>query len=102
MAKLTVSRLMASPSFINYCFNTNEADVAYWNHYLVQNPQQQPIVDEAKEIVKMGGWILTAEKEKAGTWKRIHEAVFDAHAVRCSFYNAIACRRLRKLESLLY
>lgn len=64
MANISVDQLIGQPSFINYCFHTNENDVNYWNNWIAAHPEHEAIVQEATGMVKAAGWLLVAEKEK--------------------------------------
>lgn len=50
-AALTVEELAINDSFINYCFNANEADTAYWRSYVSDHPLEAGVIEEAKSVV---------------------------------------------------
>ncbi|RAJ08334.1 FecR family protein [Chitinophaga skermanii] len=66
MDNVTVEWLIAQPSFINYCLREHEQDVHSWRQWLQAHPEHADIFNEAEDIVKSTGWLLVAEKEKAG------------------------------------
>lgn len=78
MGNLTATALATLPSFINYCYGTNEKDVAYWERFLRENPTQSPIIEEARELVTIGGWMVRAEKEKSAALGRLDAYLAEA------------------------
>lgn len=44
---LTVSDLLKDDSFLNYCRRQNERDVAYWERYVLENPDKKLLIEEA-------------------------------------------------------
>ncbi|RPE09372.1 DUF4974 domain-containing protein [Chitinophaga lutea] len=49
--RFELEELVINDSFINYCFRRNEADVAFWERYLLERPAEAATVAEAKELV---------------------------------------------------
>ena len=47
--KTDVTDFLADESFINYCRNSSQQDVAYWENYISQNPQLSAIIALARE-----------------------------------------------------
>lgn len=73
MDNISIENLIGDPSFINYCFHTNENDVRYWNNWLEAHPEQVTVIREAVETVKAAGWLLQAEKEKPAAMAKMDE-----------------------------
>lgn len=48
---LSIEELLSNSSFINYCLETNEEDVLFWNTLISQNPTQKTVVAEAKHLI---------------------------------------------------
>lgn len=48
---LSVEELVVDDSFINYCFQKNEADGLYWKQYLNDHPFERKKIEEAKQMV---------------------------------------------------
>jgi len=49
--KFTADELIENDSFINYCFHSNQDDFQEWQTYLLNNPDEINVVQEAKEFV---------------------------------------------------
>jgi len=43
----SIDQLLRDESFINYCRGGNEADIRYWNDYILQHPEQKGRIEEA-------------------------------------------------------
>lgn len=48
---LSVEELVINDTFINYCLEKNEQDISYWHNYVKDFPQQQSVIEEAKQLV---------------------------------------------------
>jgi ferric-dicitrate binding protein FerR (iron transport regulator) len=48
---LSVEELVIDDSFINYCFQKNEADSLYWEQYVSDYPFERKKIEEAKQMV---------------------------------------------------
>ncbi len=48
---LSVEELVIDDSFINYCFQKNEADSLYWGQYINDYPFETEKIEEAKQMV---------------------------------------------------
>ena len=48
---LSVEELVIDDSFINYCFQKNEADSLYWEQYISDYPFETEKIEEAKQMV---------------------------------------------------
>lgn len=77
MDQISVDILIGQPSFINYCFHTNENDVRYWNNWLEAHPEHSAIIAEARDMVKTAGWLLQAEKEKPSAMAKMDAWLLD-------------------------
>ncbi|ANH83886.1 iron dicitrate transport regulator FecR [Niabella ginsenosidivorans] len=47
----TVEELTINDSFIAYCTRQNEKDIAFWNEYLYQHPEELLTIEEARKLV---------------------------------------------------
>lgn len=47
--KMDIADLLADESFINYCKKTSPEDVAFWEHYIRENPDRRLLVEYAHE-----------------------------------------------------
>ncbi|SEW39242.1 FecR family protein [Chitinophaga arvensicola] len=82
MESVSVEKLMAQSSFINYCFQTGEEDMRYWENWLREHPEHQQVVQEAREMVMAAGWLSYAEKEKPLALAQLDEYLLSASAPR--------------------
>lgn len=48
---LSVEELVIDDSFCNYCFESNEADISYWQEYARLYPSQKEKIAEARKMV---------------------------------------------------
>lgn len=48
---LTIEELILDDSFSNYCLQSNEDDVLYWEAYLDANPSESEKINEARQLV---------------------------------------------------
>lgn len=48
---LQVEEFVINDSFCNYCFQSNEADMKYWEEYINSHPSEKEKIEEAKQIV---------------------------------------------------
>ncbi|HEY9262472.1 FecR family protein [Chitinophaga sp.] len=80
MDDISIEKLIGDPSFINYCFHTDENDVRYWNSWLQAHPEQATLIREAMEMVKAAGWLLQAEKEKPAAMAKMDEWLLHSTA----------------------
>jgi transmembrane sensor len=46
---LEIADLLADDSFINYCKQSSQNDIAFWEAYLAMHPHRRPIVEAARE-----------------------------------------------------
>lgn len=54
---------MLNDSFVRYCLQSNEEDVAFWNDWIARNPHKQAETDKAREWVLRLGIKLNAEQK---------------------------------------
>ncbi|MFT3904199.1 MAG: DUF4974 domain-containing protein [Niabella sp.] len=47
----TIEELTINDSFIAYCTGQNEKDIAFWNNYLYQHPEELMTIEEARKLV---------------------------------------------------
>lgn len=47
----SIEELIIDDSFANYCFQSNEADILFWEDYVKTNPSQKETIEEAMRIV---------------------------------------------------
>lgn len=47
--KKDITDLFADESFISYCKGTSAQDIAFWENYIDQHPEQKELIDYAKE-----------------------------------------------------
>lgn len=48
---LSVEELVIDDSFMNYCYQSNQSDVGYWEEYLLIFPDQRDNIEDARNIV---------------------------------------------------
>jgi ferric-dicitrate binding protein FerR (iron transport regulator) len=48
---LSIEELIIDDSFANYCFQSNEEDILFWQEYILANPSQKEKIEEAKQMV---------------------------------------------------
>lgn len=61
----SVEELIIDDSFINYCFQKNEADSFYWEQYANDYPFERKKIEEAKQMVLGLHAMLKQEREKS-------------------------------------
>ncbi|MCC6287955.1 MAG: FecR family protein [Chitinophagaceae bacterium] len=83
--RLSVEKLVIDDSFINYCLEKNEQDILHWSQYQKKFPEQQFIIEEAKQLV----FLMTGALQDMGadlprehtiTRKRINFLKISAYA----------------------
>jgi len=47
----SIEDFASEKSFINYCLNSNEEDVSFWNEWMINNPDRTKDINLAKNIV---------------------------------------------------
>ncbi|HEY9262969.1 FecR family protein [Chitinophaga sp.] len=55
---------MLNDSFVRYCLQSNEEDVAFWNDWIARNPHKRAETDKAREWVLRLGVKLNAEEKQ--------------------------------------
>lgn len=51
MKESDLQEITSQQSFINYCFNTNSKDIAYWENWLKENPEHRQEIAEIKTSI---------------------------------------------------
>src|SRR5450631_1712445 len=49
----SIEDLLKDESFSNYCRGENEQDIQYWQNYLVQNPGEKELIEEASRQYRL-------------------------------------------------
>lgn len=49
----TIEDLLKDESFISYCRYRNEADIRFWEQYLIDNPGKKELIEEAKHEYRL-------------------------------------------------
>ncbi|HKO80388.1 MAG TPA: FecR family protein, partial [Chitinophagaceae bacterium] len=47
----SIEELIIDDSFVNYCFQSNQTDILFWEDYVKANPAQKETIEEAMRIV---------------------------------------------------
>lgn len=63
--RLEIEQLVIDDTFINYCYRRNPADIAYWEGYLSQHPEDAATLAEARELVLGLSLMLLESTEEA-------------------------------------
>lgn len=45
----SIADLLSNESFLNFCQQRNKADIAYWEAYIQQHPEQAPMIRQAQQ-----------------------------------------------------
>lgn len=56
--KFTADELIKNDSFINYCYRTNSDDVQKWQSYLLNNPDEIKVIQEAEQFILLMNQML--------------------------------------------
>lgn len=51
MKELELNSITSQQSFINYCFQNNNEDIAYWENWLKENPEHKAQIEELKTSI---------------------------------------------------
>jgi len=70
----TLEDYLANESFINYCFRTNQNDVAYWEEVLIQQPDLSEDIRQAKKICLLLG-VRVDDIEKNEAFVELQKAI---------------------------
>ena len=66
--KMNVSDLLADESFINFCKRSSPEDVAFWETYIIENPDRRLILENAKEnFVQLFNVLAEADRDEQET-----------------------------------
>ena len=69
--KMNLTDLLADESFINYCKASSPVDLASWEHFIQENPDQRELVAFAKErFLLLFNVLAEADLEEQETWLR--------------------------------
>lgn len=60
----TAEDFMLNDSFVRYCLQSNDEDVAFWNDWIARNPHKKAETDQAKEWVLRLGMGLTPDEKQ--------------------------------------
>lgn len=60
----TAEDFMLNDSFVRYCLQSNEEDVAFWNDWIARNPHKLEATTQAKEWVLRLGMGLTPDQKQ--------------------------------------
>lgn len=72
--RYTVEDFLTNDSFINYCFKSNESDIAFWEEWIKSHPEKQAEFSEAKSLfVSMS--IQLSETEKEEEFGKLQQAI---------------------------
>ena len=47
--KMSIEELLSDESFINYCKGVSPGDIAFWENYILENPDKALLVEHDKE-----------------------------------------------------
>src|SRR5690242_7788444 len=71
---------LSDESFLNYCFNKNQADVSFWENWIRNNPGKSGVFNEARDACfKLGIRLSPEEKEKE--WEKLQASIYAADAM---------------------
>lgn len=72
----TAADFLLEESFINYCRNVNEADIAFWNNFQKENPDKQLAITQAKELYYLVA-IKSSAQEKEMIRNKVQEGIMN-------------------------
>ncbi|NLR77928.1 FecR family protein [Chitinophaga eiseniae] len=56
---------MLNESFVRYCLQSNDEDVAFWNDWIARNPHKRPETEKAREwVLRLGVRLNASEKQE--------------------------------------
>lgn len=71
---------LSDESFLNYCFNKNQADVSFWESWIRNHPEKLGVFNEARETCfKLS--IRLSPEEKEREWKKLQASVYTANTM---------------------
>ncbi len=71
---------LSDESFLNYCFNKNQADVSFWESWIRNHPEKSGVFNEARDACfKLSIRLSPEEKEKE--WGKLQASVYTANAM---------------------
>lgn len=63
--KIDISDLLADESFINYCKKSSPGDVAFWENYILEHPDQNLLIEEAIEkFIQLFNVLAEADRDE--------------------------------------
>ncbi len=66
--KMDIADLLADESFINYCKKSSPEDVAFWENYIIENPDRRLLIEYANEkFVQLFNALADADLEEQVT-----------------------------------
>ncbi|WP_316747719.1 FecR family protein [Pedobacter gandavensis] len=60
----TIEQLILDPTFLNYCYQSNEQDVQTWTDYAAGSPENKATVAEARKMLVALNQMLKSREEK--------------------------------------
>jgi transmembrane sensor len=74
LSEYQVEDFLMDETFVNYHFQSNATDKAFWEEWLVQHPAKRSLVKEAREMLRMLS-VTSAGSEDQGEIDRISQAI---------------------------
>lgn len=68
-------------SFVNYCFDYEPKDVAFWGQWLEDHPERKEIADRARELVFTTCIKVTPER-KQEEWEKVKTSLEQSHVIK--------------------
>jgi len=80
--KMDIADLLSDESFINYCKNGRQEDVAFWEAFMADNPQHRLMVENARErFVDLFNALAAADLDEQVEIMERKVSVLDANTV---------------------
>ncbi len=76
----SIEELVVDDSFISYCFNKEEEDIAFWRAYLKAYPDEEAVVSEAKALVLKLRVMLNHEQDQLAPIGHLSNTLYVPHA----------------------
>lgn len=73
-------------SFVNYCFQSEPKDIAFWEQWLTEHPERKKIAERAREFVYATSIMATPE-EKQRSWEKLKDSLEAPSARGSKFPN---------------
>jgi transmembrane sensor len=99
--KMTIEELLTDESFVNYCKGISPEDIAFWEHYIQENPHKAFVVTQAREqyILLLNALALSDMEEQATRLQNSLEPKESTPVIQMDKFEK--GRRTRVLPSLL-